>query len=425
MTNKLWLVKKEDIEKQSFFWNIMSSVLNSVVSVLLLWFVTRINGVSDAGLFSLGFSTSQMMLTLGNYGMRNYQATDIKNKYSMSVYIASRVITNLVMMISAFGFVFIEGYNFEKAAITLLLCLLRGTDAFDDVYGGYYQKLGRLDISGKIMSLRIMSYVVAFCLTLYFSNNLIWSCVIAIIVSGIILGYLVNSTKEIVPLEKAYYDIKKIEYLLKECFPLCISAFLLIYMGNAPKYAIDFYLSSNEQAYYTYLFMPCFVTNLFVGFALQPLLVRLSKAWIYNDYRKFIELCGLISVSALLMAVIVVIVGGAVGCQILSIVFGVDLNGFKEVLIILLIGGAFFAFSVIEQVILTVMRKQTYLLICFLIASITVFLISNPLVHKWGLLGAGYAYVICAGVLFGVLAIIILVFIIVEKKKLKTNRKQV
>ncbi|MBO1683296.1 lipopolysaccharide biosynthesis protein [[Clostridium] scindens] len=425
MTNKLWLVKKEDIEKQSFFWNIMSSVLNSVVSVLLLWFVTRINGVSDAGLFSLGFSTSQMMLTLGNYGMRNYQATDIKNKYSMSVYIASRVITNLVMMISAFGFIFIEGYNIEKAAITLLLCLLRVTDAFDDVYGGYYQKLGRLDISGKIMSLRIMSYVVAFCLTLYFSNNLIWSCIIAIIVSGIILGDLVNSTKEIVPLEKAYYDIKKIGYLLKECFPLCISAFLLIYMGNAPKYAIDFYLSSNEQAYYTYLFMPCFVTNLFVGFALQPLLVRLSKAWIYNDYRKFIKLCGLISVSALLMAVIVVIVGGAVGCQILSIVFGVDLNGFKEVLIILLIGGAFFAFSVIEQVILTVMRKQTYLLICFLIASFTAFLTSNPLVHKWGLLGAGYAYVICAGVLFGVLAIMILVFIIVETKKLKTNRKQV
>ena len=125
------------------------------------------------------------------------------------------------------------------------------------------------------------------------------------------------------------------------------------------------------------------------------------------------------------MAVIVVIVGGAVGCQILSIVFGVDLNGFKEVLIILLIGGAFFAFSVIEQVILTVMRKQIYLLICFLIASITVFLTSNPLVHKWGLLGAGYAYVICAGVLFGVLATMILVFIIVETKKLKTNRKQV
>ena len=101
------------------------------------------------------------------------------------------------------------------------------------------------------------------------------------------------------------------------------------------------------------------------------------------------------------------------------------MNGFKEVLIILLIGGAFFAFSVIEQVILTVMRKQTYLLICFLIASITAFLTSNPLVHKWGLLGAGYAYVICAGVLFGVLAIMILVFIIVETKKLKTNRKQV
>lgn len=419
MFKKFWLIKEDEIGKQSVFWNMMSSGLNSIVSMLLLWVVTLLNGVSDAGIFSLGFSTSQMMLTIGNYGMRNYQATDVTNKYSIKVYEASRIITNIIMMISVLGFVWYEGYYFEKALITILLCLLKVTDAFDDVYGGYYQVKGRLDISGKIMSIRIGAYVLGFILTLIFTHSLILSCLISIIISSIVLIVLIHSTKIIIPLENPSFQWNKIWNLLTECFPLCISAFLLIYMGNAPKYAIDTYLTAKDQAYYTYLFMPCFVTNLFVGFALQPLLVRLSKSWVHKEYRKFIKLCGLIFAGALIISTIIIIGGAILGCPILSIVFGVSLSAYTNVLVVLLIGGAFFAFAVIEQVILTVMRRQVYLLIGFGIASVIAMLISGILVKKFALLGAAYAYTISAGALFLVLAFMIFMFLYLEKKKNK------
>ena len=419
MFKKFWLIKEDDIGKQSVFWNMMSSGLNSIVSMLLLWVVTLLNGVSDAGIFSLGFSTSQMMLTIGNYGMRNYQATDVTNKYSIKVYEASRIITNIIMMISVLGFVWYVGYYFEKALITILLCLLKVTDAFDDVYGGYYQLKGRLDISGKIMSIRIGAYVLGFILTLIFTHSLILSCLISIIISSIVLIVLIHSTKFIIPLEKPSFQWNKIWNLLTECFPLCISAFLLIYMGNAPKYAIDTYLTAKDQAYYTYLFMPCFVTNLFVGFALQPLLVRLSKSWVHKEYRKFIKLCGLIFAGALIISTIIIIGGAILGCPILSIVFGVSLSAYMNVLVVLLIGGAFFAFAVIEQVILTVMRRQVYLLVGFGIASAIAMFISGILVKKFALLGAAYAYTISAGALFLVLAFMIFIFLYLEKKKNK------
>lgn len=419
MFKKFWLIKEDDIGKQSVFWNMMSSGLNSIVSMLLLWVVTLLNGVSDAGIFSLGFSTSQMMLTIGNYGMRNYQATDVTNKYSIKVYEASRIVTNIIMMVSVLGFVWFEGYYFEKALITILLCLLKVTDAFDDVYGGYYQVKGRLDIAGKIMSIRIGAYVLGFILTLIFTHSLILSCLISIIISSIVLIVLIHSTKIIIPLEKPSFQWNRIWNLLTECFPLCISAFLLIYMGNAPKYAIDTYLTAKDQAYYTYLFMPCFVTNLFVGFALQPLLVRLSKSWVHKEYRKFIKLCGLIFAGALIISTIIIIGGAILGCPILSIVFGVSLSAYTNVLVVLLIGGAFFAFAVIEQVILTVMRRQVYLLIGFGIASVIAMLISGILVKKFALLGAAYAYTISAGALFLVLAFMIFMFLYLEKKKNK------
>ena len=417
MLKKLWIIKEDDIGKQSVFWNMMSSGLNSIVSMLLLWVVTLLNGVSDAGIFSLGFSTSQMRLTSGNYGRRNYQATDVTNKYSMRIYEASRIVTNIIMMISVLGFVWFEGYYFEKAMITILLCLLKVTDAIDDVYGGYYQVKGRLDISGKIMSIRIIAYVTGFVFSLIFTHDLILSCLIATIISTIVLILLVHSTKIVIPLEKPVFHWKKIWSLLVECFPLCISAFLLIYMGNAPKYAIDTYLTAKDQAYYTYLFMPCFVTNLFVGFALQPLLVRLSKSWVHKEYRKFIKLCGLIFAGAVAISAFIIVAGAILGCPVLSVVFGVSLVKYRNVLIILLIGGAFFAFAVIEQVILTVMRRQLYLLIGFGIASAVALFISGVLVKKWALLGAAYAYTISAGTLFLVLAFMICIFLCLEKNK--------
>ena len=232
MPERLWKIEEKDIEKSSVFWNMVSSGLNSVISMILLWFVTRVNSVADAGIFSLGFSTSQMMLTIGNYGMRNYQVTDIREKYSMRIYLASRIVTNAIMMVFVLVFIRIEGYTFEKALITILLCLLKATDAFDDIYGGYYQKQGRLDISGKMMSLRIFIYVAAFCICLILSNNLVAGCLTAIIVSAVVLCFLVASTRAVVVIEKPEFNWKKIAALLYECFPLCISAFLLIYMGK-------------------------------------------------------------------------------------------------------------------------------------------------------------------------------------------------
>lgn len=421
MLKRLWEINEKDIEKSSVFWNMISSGLNSVVSMILLWVVTRVNGVVDAGIFSLGFSTSQMMLTIGNYGMRNYQVTDLKDKYSMRIYVASRIVTNTIMMIFVVLFVRIEGYALEKVVITTLLCLLKVTDAFDDIYGGYYQKKGRLDISGKLMSLRILAYMIIFCVCLISSKNLITGCLSAVIASGIALILLVASTRKVVVLEKPEFNPKKIVALLYECFPLCISAFLLIYMGNAPKYAIDTYLGTSEQAYYTYLFMPCFVTNLFVGFVMQPLLVRLSKSWLHKEYRKFLKLCGAIFVVALAIAGLIVVAGGLIGCQILTVVFGVQLMQYREVLVVLLIGGAFFTFAVIEQVILTVMRRQVWLLTGFIIASATACVISNPFVKSLELLGAGYAYTVSAGILFLVLLFMILLFLYNEKKRNKEN----
>lgn len=405
MLDKIWKEDEEKIEGSSVFWNIVSGGLISAISMILLWMVTRANGVNDAGVFSLGFSTAQMLVTIGNYGMRNYQATDIEGKYEKHTYLVSRWCTCMLMMAIAVGFVVIKQYYLEKALVVVLLCLLKATDAIDDVYGGEYQRRGRLDIAGKMMSFRILGYLIIFSIVIFITHDLVITCMATIVTSSILLLIFVKSIRGMLKCEPYGNSDGGTLKLLIECLPLCVSSFLLIYFGNAPKYAIDSYMGDEMQAYYTYLFMPCFVINLFVSFAIQPLLTKLSLYWMQKRKRKFLKLVLSVFACTLGIALVVILGGEIIGIELLSLVFGVGLREYKTVLMILLIGGAFYAFCVIGQVILTIMRKQTLLMICFGVASIIAYCASGPLVKHYGLFGASYSYLLSTISLFLILVV--------------------
>lgn len=413
------LKKKSNHTSSCVFWNILSSGLNSVVSILLLLVVTRINGTSDAGIFSLAFSTAQMMLTIGNYGMRNYQATDIKEKHHFSIYAGSRVITCFSMTLFTLFFVLIRGYQTEKILIFIGLCLLKVTDAFDDLYGGYFQNKERLDISGKILFFRVTCYCIIFTLVLLFTHNLLFTIGITTVCSSLILIWMVACTRTDFTLCAPKFRFRSICSLLIECFPLCLGNFLLIYIGNAPKYAIDTYLSNDMQAYYTYLFMPCFVINLFVSFALQPILVKLSLLWNQKDLKHYLKIVGVIYLIAFAISFLIMAGGRLLGCQILGLVFGVNLMDYKDTLTLLLLGGGFYSLSVISQVVLTIMRCQYSTLWGFGIASIIAALISPLLVQKYQLMGAAYAYLISTVILFLILMLFFMFYYIRTKKQMQ------
>ena len=70
-------INEKPTTKQVFFWNMAGSVANSLLSVITLIIVTRMLTASETDIFSLGWSISQMMATIGTYQVRMYQATDV------------------------------------------------------------------------------------------------------------------------------------------------------------------------------------------------------------------------------------------------------------------------------------------------------------------------------------------------------------
>ena len=97
MDNKIRVTKR-----QIYFWNLAGSLCNAVTSMILLMIVTRTTDNYYADMFSYSFALSQLLVTIGLFQVRNYQATDVREKYEFTDYFTFRIITCFIMMIFAF-----------------------------------------------------------------------------------------------------------------------------------------------------------------------------------------------------------------------------------------------------------------------------------------------------------------------------------
>ena len=109
--------------KKDFVFNMFGSTANAAVSVLLLVIVSHLAGETGAGIFSLCFTTAQMMYTVAAFELRNIQVTDAKREFTFSDVLTFRFITIIVMLIASAVVVAVRGFSGTKAVLTLLLCL--------------------------------------------------------------------------------------------------------------------------------------------------------------------------------------------------------------------------------------------------------------------------------------------------------------
>lgn len=405
-----FIVYSRNTEKSIYFWNMLASTLNAFQTVFVLVFISRIDPIVDAGIFTIAFAIGNLMLTLANYGVRQFQVSDVKKKYSFRDYLMARGITCCLMIgISIIYVTYYKGtglYNNYKSIVILLICAAKAIDALEDVVLGLFQKEGRLDIAGKIMTIRLSAYIIIYITSYLISRNLIISSTCALLVSGVLFIVLNGYAYVNFPEKKELFGLrdkrqeKQVFKLLKECFPLFVSAYLVMYISNAPKYAIDKVLSNQEQACFTYIFMPVFVVGMLSQFVFQPIIGKLSNLWdeqnIFELKKQVYKQLGII----LILSLCALIVGTMFGIPVLSLLYGVDLKEYQIHLIVLLLGGVFLAYNYFFQMLLTIIRNQKYLVWGYVVAYICFLMFGTGVVEKNGLIGISFFYTfIMAGIM--------------------------
>ncbi|MDD6328382.1 MAG: lipopolysaccharide biosynthesis protein [Lachnospiraceae bacterium] len=407
---KNFLLNSKDIQKNSFIWNMIGSMLMAFQSVIMLTILTRFLSLYDAGVFTIAYASANLFLNIGKYGMRNYQVSDVNRQSSFSDYLVSRIFTTFVMIIVSIVYVEIvsntNDYSSTKSFTIFWMCLFKVVDSIEDVYLGMYQQENRLDVAGKILTIRMVITIALFGICLVVTGNLLNSLIISTIATSACLLYLIVITISNFPSAKWNLNFKSVLSLLSKSFPLFLGAFLAFYIGNAPKYAIDSQLSDELQACYGFIAMPVFVIGLLNSFIFNPMIAKMSLQWKEQDRASFFKSFKLQLVLITAITFICEVGAFLLGIPVLSLLYNTDLSAYKNELLVLLLGGGFLALSGLLVTVITIIRFQKSLALGYIFVSVMAYFLCPVFVKKYQLMGASALYTILMVILCLIFAFI-------------------
>lgn len=386
--------KEKTNDKERYFWNMMGGLINSASSILLLSIATRLSGAAAGGIFSLAYSTAQLLETIGLTSVREIQSTDVKREYPFSSYLGFRVITCVIMILISISYAFILGGDpVKKWAIIILTCY-KSIDAFADVFQGLFQLNDRIDIAGKELAIRPLLSTIAFFIVLLLSDNLLLACFFMVLISFFWL--LIFDFPICTVFEKIRCDFKMsaIKGIFLVCLPLFLGTFLMNYISNAPKFAINTYLNDIEQNTYGFLAMPAFVINLFSLFYFRPMLTELASLWSEKKYNRFYGICRKCMLAILALTVVAELGSYFLGIPVLNIISGRNLGNYRNDLMIIMLGGAMTAVITLFHNVFACVRRQKLVLLPYISGAVCALIISPVLVRSSGIKGACFAYTV-------------------------------
>ena len=413
--------KSKNPEKRDIIWNMAGSFLYAFASMVLSIAVVQIAGEDAGGIFTFAFTTfGQHMFMMAYFGIRPFQITDTGGKYSFGDYLGLRLLTCGAAVLTGMGYVFLNGYSFEKAAVVFLMVVYKVIDALADAYEAEFQRGGRLYLTGKSNAFRTILSVGVFLASLAYTKDLAAASLWA--VGAQAAGFLVFDVlviRELPNVEWRSAKGKKQE-LFAETILLFCSAVLDFYIFSASKYAIEGCMADRDMAVFGAIFMSTSIINLVAGFVIRPYLTKMSFTWEMGRTRRFLKIQK--RIALIIAALTVLAVGGAwlLGIPVLSLLYPnlrTGLSQCRPALVLIIFGGALNAYMNLFYYSLVIMKKQKYIFGVYGLVSLMAVLVSTPFVRWGGIFGGALAYVVLTGALMVLFGLIDLAGILEHKRK--------
>lgn len=383
---------------RDYVWNTVGVGLWGMVFPVLTIVVTQLAGAEQAGMFSLAFVTALLLMFVGNYGVRNFQASDLDEEYSFADYQANRVLTVVIMLVAGITYCKFRGYTDQMWLMSLGVYLYKAVDALADVYEGRLQQVDKLYLAGISQAFRSAAALIGFSLALLITRNVGVSSIVMAVIAALTFVVFTFPLAQLETPKSRSANAKRVIALLKQCFPLFVALFMYNLIDNMPKFVMEGALSYDNQLYYNALYFPAHAILLTSGFIYKPMLLKMANAWADPAKRKKFDL--IIVVMLVIIVAITVVVAGAMswfGLAIMSFLYGIDFEQYRGLCFVMLAAGGVTAGIEFLYQVITVLRRQRAVTKLYLITFGFSLFVPVLLVNFTGLPGAviGYLIVMC------------------------------
>lgn len=347
--------------KKDYAWNTAGVFAQNAAYPFLVLITTRINGLTESGNFTFALALSYIFFTIGIWGGRTFQTSDVKLFFKQNHYVNARVLLALTMIILALVFCAMSGYSQYELELILMLVACRVVETVSDAMYGVMQINKKLYLSGRSLIYKAVLGLCVFGIVDFMTHNLILSSLGILIVNLTILfiyDLRVANRLAVINISPSgiINDLSILISVMRKTFWVFLVSLLLIMFINIPRYFIYIY-KPEELGYFGIVIMSATALSLMSTLTLQPLIVELSKLYragklnyMSLDVRRIVNINIYIGVGALIVIM-------SFGVKLLNLLFGVSFEGYGQAIIIATIGGIALALTGVYMTILSIMRR--------------------------------------------------------------------
>lgn len=414
--NLVNLNDEKTIVRNGTFWNLISSIFNSAMTAIILFFISLTGNVEMNGWFSIATAVAYQCQTIGFFGVRNFHISDINQEYSFSDYFYFNLLSSILMIIVLGYMSFGQNYTSEKAYLIYAYGIYRGLDIFEALFHDEYQRNGRLDIGVILQTIRLFFSLFSLILVLIITKSLLVATVVSTILSGIFVFIQNQPFLYYFPCKLKRLEKIRIKRIFQICLPIFIAGFINMYLANASKYAIDNFLNDSFQGTYAILVVPVFTINLLSTVIYRPYITKIANSWYKRSYLLFKKLVYRQICVIFVLTVLITLFGYIIGLTLLSLLYSINLGAYMPVFIVLLIGGGINTLGAFLNNVVIIIREQNKNMFIYIASAVFTMIFSKILVEKLFLMGAAILYVVSS------LIIVLCSFFIIYRKYFAARR---
>ena len=411
--------EKQSLMKNDVLWNALGSMTYALASMVLAFFVLRILGEKEGGIFGFGYSTlGQQFFILAYFGIRPFHITDMRGEFSFRDYHYFRILSSFFAVLLSIFFLLYQytngSYTVEKVSILFFLCLYKILDGYIDVYESELQRRGKLYKTGQSLFFRTIFSVLVLLCSLLLNKTLLLG-VILMNLSQVLSLYLfailpLEKTKELEAVNLSGENkvfMQKMKALFSGSVFLFLSVFLDFYVFSSSKYAVDAVLGSSSSGIYNLLFMPSNFIYLLANFIIRPALPTLAALWQSGDKLRFKKeesslMKKVLLLSLLLFGLAFLLSPLALWIleKLLGPAFSGKITGERWTFCLLILGGCFYALANLEYYILVTKRQQKRIFTGYALGAVLSFFTADLMVQEAGFFFASIQFVLMMLFLF-------------------------
>lgn len=326
------MTEKKLSMQSNILWNTIGSMTYMVSQGLISILVVRLANVETAGYLSLAMSVNNVFYSIAMFGMRNYQVTDIREKYDNGTYIQSRLFSCAAAFLLCIGYCMLISYTPEQKGCILIYCIFKMSEAMYDVYAGICQKAWHMDCIGKSWILRAALTFSGFVGTLWLWQNLQLSITVMAV-----LSYLVIFLYDI-PKTKQYGDVRisrqleNTSALMKECFPLLCYLLVSTAVATVPRLIMERELGSYAMGIYGSVSVPTLIVQTGASYIFNPFMTLFAEQYVKKQEKEFWQTFRKCMAAVAVICVAALIGGRIFGKWGLALLYGEEVASYVELL---------------------------------------------------------------------------------------------